>query len=356
LIDEAMGLCTFRRAGQVLWRARAEALAAHSPDIGLLRWWFSWAASNTRDRHRLSAGWREAQRMGLRTLLDETVSVDEDEVEPLIGLFAQLAGAEGTIARAAADGEQTYFALFQPQPTDLPLDERASRSAPPPPMGIDLSRGLDLVGDDVQVHAHAFSPAKVGAARFSVTPPTSSAARASSRPTMGVRNLAPVDLSEPLMDLRAPALPRSLGVPGISSESHLGRDLRDAHEVPRSPIPKAPATPPPAALPIREPSREVLMPLVQPALGTIAAALPGFRQALVVLTVDVDGGKGRFSLQLVGADAAGDLQVIDPPSALLEASAKLIGDDARSGNGRWRRLIVRLSSTARGASVSVTVV
>jgi hypothetical protein len=99
------------------------------------------------------------------------------------------------------------------------------------------------------------------------------------------------------------------------------------------------------------------MPVAQVALGDVAAAVPGFGQALVVVRVELDAqGKGKFFVQVVARDGHGDLVPIDPSRALLDAAAKLIADDARDGNGRWRRLSARLRPTVRGASVDVEVI
>ena len=88
----------------------------------------------------------------------------------------------------------------------------------------------------------------------------------------------------------------------------------------------------------------------------MAHALPhGFKQALLVVTVDQQANKGRFLVQLVASDAQGDLVALEPARDLLDATAKMIAEDARDGNVRWRRLVARLTATGRGASVAVEV-
>ena len=112
----------------------------------------------------------------------------------------------------------------------------------------------------------------------------------------------------------------------------------------------------PAVAPVRDPSREVLAPLVQAGLGLAAAQMPrGFAQALLIVVVEMREAKARFFVQLVGLDASNELVSIDTTRELQDTAAKMIAEDARSGNGRWGKMVVRLRRTERGASVEVTV-
>jgi hypothetical protein len=108
--------------------------------------------------------------------------------------------------------------------------------------------------------------------------------------------------------------------------------------------------------PIREPLREFVMPVGQLAHAEFnRECSDGFQQGLVIVQLDVSGERARFFASLVVVDARGELRVLDTTPEMIQATAKLIGDDARSGNGRWRRLVVRIARTQRGASVDVKV-
>lgn len=127
----------------------------------------------------------------------------------------------------------------------------------------------------------------------------------------------------------------------------------DGFDIP--PAPRAPSISQPPS-PVREPTREIFMPLAQAALGDVAASLPRFGQALLVVRVESANGKGRFFVQLVALDDRGDLVALDPSRGLLDAAGRMIADDARSGNGRWHKLVARLRPTDRGAAVDLDVV
>jgi hypothetical protein len=105
---------------------------------------------------------------------------------------------------------------------------------------------------------------------------------------------------------------------------------------------------------IRDPSRELFRPVAQLALGALMNRFTnGFHQAIVLVNVDAVDGRLRFSVSILAADERHDLFVLDPSRELLEAVGKLLSDDMREGNGRWRRLSARLTPTARGVSVDM---
>lgn len=108
-------------------------------------------------------------------------------------------------------------------------------------------------------------------------------------------------------------------------------------------------------LPVREPTREVIGPLVRAALDALARVQQGFLQALMTVVVEMKDNKGRFTVQVVALDPSHELVAIDTTRALQEAAAQMIADDVRSGNGRWGKLVVRLRRTERGAAVEVSV-
>ena len=99
--------------------------------------------------------------------------------------------------------------------------------------------------------------------------------------------------------------------------------------------------------------------LVQEALAVTTRATNGeFAQALLSVVVEVDEGaavQGRFFVDVVALDPKGELVSVDATRALIDAAAHTIAADAQSGNGRWRKLLVRLRRTVRGASVEVDV-
>ena len=121
--------------------------------------------------------------------------------------------------------------------------------------------------------------------------------------------------------------------------------------------PDAPALGKPAAeKPVQLPARELIRPVAQYAHGMVLRHMPdGFHQAVMVLYVEVRGGKLRFSALVVASDPRGNLTVLDPSPDLMQSVQTLLAEDARSGNGRWTRLTIHLTSTPSGASLNVHV-
>jgi serine/threonine protein kinase len=114
---------------------------------------------------------------------------------------------------------------------------------------------------------------------------------------------------------------------------------------------RASEAPPPLA--IREPTRAVLQPLADAAVAELGHAVPvGFRKAVLIVTLDVEKSKARFFVQLVATDETGELWAADASMELVRAAATMIGDDARDGNGRWQRLVLRLQRNSREAVVA----
>ena len=79
---------------------------------------------------------------------------------------------------------------------------------------------------------------------------------------------------------------------------------------------------------------------------------PGFKQGLLVMTVDDDARRGRhLVVQLVVIDVEGQLGALDPPVELVEAAA------AMSIDARWRKLTARITPKPDGgATLHVDVV
>lgn len=109
------------------------------------------------------------------------------------------------------------------------------------------------------------------------------------------------------------------------------------------PAAERPSQPPAASRILREPTRETLLPLANVAGKVLRRSCPlGYRQALLVVSIDTTRDKARFFVQLVVLDQRGDLDAIDTTRELLDSVAGFIADDIRSGNARWRKFTVRL--------------
>jgi len=297
--DERSGLVTFSRQGSVVSQPRAEKIGEWVPELALFRWWFVGIKFGEHAHRRLDVAYREGEQYGMPELITETITLDSaSEADTVAFLAAQLARADGVL-RATQGERVVYFALFDQKPSDAP-------------------RAPDL--RDTSVNSASQRPSWMSSDPFSVAPPQRHE-RTSLRP--GSHTMPPVAPIE------------------VSSD--------DGFDIPRPP------RTPSLAAPVREPTREIFMPVAQTALGDIAAAVPGFGQALVVVRVDTTPGKGRFFVQLVAVDNEGDLIALDPSRALLEAAGRMIADDARDGNGRWHKLAARLRPTERGASVDLDV-
>jgi hypothetical protein len=92
--------------------------------------------------------------------------------------------------------------------------------------------------------------------------------------------------------------------------------------------------------------------VLRAAVREVQAALPeGFARALVLVTVEVSAGKGRFFVHLVASDMRGELHAVEPSRELVDATGAFVLADAQRGNGRWRRMVASIRRTARGANV-----
>jgi hypothetical protein len=111
---------------------------------------------------------------------------------------------------------------------------------------------------------------------------------------------------------------------------------------------------------LREPSRELFLPVANAALAALSRASKGYLQGLFVLTLDGDSRSAErrgLVVQLVAIDAAGILRALDPPSDVLEAAARMVDADLREGNGHWRKLSARITPKPDGgATLNVDVV
>jgi hypothetical protein len=125
---------------------------------------------------------------------------------------------------------------------------------------------------------------------------------------------------------------------------------------PASNPPRRTLTPPATERRIREPARALFVPVANAGLRTLAQAVPGFQQALFVLSIvrDVDAAgvehTRRLVVILVAVDASGVLRALDPSTELIEAGARLVEADRLDGNGPWRKLSARITPKADGGA------
>jgi hypothetical protein len=129
--------------------------------------------------------------------------------------------------------------------------------------------------------------------------------------------------------------------------------------------PRSRTTPPKAAAPvrpIREPARSLFLPVATAVLAALSKGVPGFQQALFVVTVDLDvsnaaGEKCRLVVLLAANDASGKLRALDPSRELVELTARMVETDRNDGNGPWRKLSVRVTPKPDGgATLNVDVI
>jgi hypothetical protein len=114
-----------------------------------------------------------------------------------------------------------------------------------------------------------------------------------------------------------------------------------AHSMPPPAVaPRRPSQPAPAVP--REPALELVFPVAQAASASIKRALGGaFQNAIMVIVIDTSREKARFYVQLVAISPFGELEAPDTSRELMDAVTAMIVGDAKSGNARWHKLIVR---------------
>jgi hypothetical protein len=130
-------------------------------------------------------------------------------------------------------------------------------------------------------------------------------------------------------------------------------DLDIVRTLPPPAVSPAPARPSAAPAAVREPSRTLLLPLVHIGNGLMRRTFrERTRRGLLIVTVDTAREKARFFVTLIAATAEGELAAIDTTRDLLDAAGIMLGEDARSGNGRWRKLVVHLECAGEGAEIA----
>lgn len=115
---------------------------------------------------------------------------------------------------------------------------------------------------------------------------------------------------------------------------------------------------------IREPARAIFVPVATSVLAALAKSVPGYQQALFVVTVihpesstAPEQRKRRLVVTLVAVDASGVLRALDPSHELVEATARMVEADQADGNGPWRKLSARITPKPDGgATLNVDVI
>jgi len=335
--DDRTGTMVFLRNGAVIWQPRAERIGDWVQDIGMFYWWWHGLKFAEHPRSKLDTIYREGENFGLTELTTDSIGAETPEdAEMIAHLALQLLRADG-LYRSRHGDKVSYFALFGSTGSEVPRAMSESSNLRDTAVNAASQRPAWLTTDPHEQPTHDrpnFRPAAIGTppkGAWSVPPP----ARLPSgeRAAIGGRTIPPLDISPAETFDFIPPAPRA-----------------------PAPVPQTPPAQLAVNLPVRDPAREIFMPVAQTALADVAASTPGFQQALVVVRVEIaTNGKHRFFVQLVASDAEGDLVSLDPSRTLLDAVTKMIADDARDGNGRWSKLAARLRPTARGASVDLDV-
>lgn len=317
--DAAQEIATFWRGEDATWRCHAEPIGRLNPDFGLFRWWWHGRSAAAR-KSRLDPVIKEGDGYQIGELVTDHVEVaSEDEAHLLAKVAAQIARADGVL-RIEDEYGISFIALFEGTPAPQTLRKLAPKQElAPQSVGGEVSLGDDDL-QPISIEPEPASVRSIDDPRFSVPVPTAAAIASA------------VPLTAPNLTHTIPPTPLAFQIAG------------------------ARATTPP---PVRIPTREVVASLVQEALAVTTRATNGeFAQALLSVVVEVDEGaavKGRFFVDVVALDPKGELVSVDATHTLIEAAAHTIAADAQSGNGRWRKLLVRLRRTPRGASVEVDV-
>ena len=142
--------------------------------------------------------------------------------------------------------------------------------------------------------------------------------------------------------------------PPIVPDLDIVRTLPPPAVAPTSTRSSAPP-PPPASTrsAVREPARELIVPVVRVANDVLRRSLDDHAQrALLIVNVDTSREKARFFVTLVASTDDGDLAAVDTTRELLDATGAMLGEDARAGNGRWRKLVVHFDCAGSDTAIS----
>ncbi len=104
---------------------------------------------------------------------------------------------------------------------------------------------------------------------------------------------------------------------------------------------------------IREPARDLVVGLANVANTLLRQSLHDEAQrALCIVNVDTSREKLRFFVTVVALGSDGDLHVLDTNREVMDAAATMLVDDARTGNGRWRKLVIRFDCAPAEALIT----
>lgn len=191
-------------------------------------------------------------------------------------------------------------------------------------------------------------------------PPASNTQSMPSVPSVGARSSANIRAAVAMPAAAISAAPASAPPESVPPDRFSPTRLF-AVQIPDLPKPeKQPEAPPsPRAassktkLPVRDPKREVLQPLTDAALAELSVGVPlGFRKAVLIVTIDTEGPKARYFVQVVALDETAELWAPDASGDLMRAAGNMILADAKDGNGRWQRLVLRLQRGSREAVIA----
>lgn len=300
-LDLGRGLVVYLKSGKALWSARTDLIGSYMRDVTLWRWWW-YGSDRPVTRSPLNAAFASGQTHGVKILTSpQPIVRSEREAVLLANVCATLSKADGVHLQQSGD-RMTFYALYSTK------DSGPERVAPNRP-------SAPTEGDSAVVYHDSLLPA------HEPLPPVGST-------------------RQPIMSIAPP----SFG------------PLPDVHPPPMRVI-ESTAPPAPSPPVVREPERSLVMPLAKLALASVVTHLPtGFQQALITLDLQVqEGGKARFYVVVVATDLEGNLIAVPTPQGLMEAARDLIAEDARQGNGRWRRMTARMKNKPTGISVRVNV-
>ncbi|MBX3189848.1 MAG: hypothetical protein KF819_22675 [Labilithrix sp.] len=287
--------------GVVVERLYGEILATYAADDRIFRWAWAGRAPSASPTHG-DVVFREGQARGVPQLAMSVVGdLDEDDAATLAKLGALAARATDVHERRVG-GELQFIGLFERSRPSASVEPPASKYSVPPP-----------------------APEKRESA-----PPGAARTRPSQRP-------------EHRADTQPP--PRAYrSIPPI-------KELFEPRGSGSRPPPATISTPPPGTK-LREPAREIFLPVATAALAALTRLANGYKQGLFVVTLDRDrsADKRRIVVQLVVVDAAGNLRALDPAADLIDAAAAMIEADRRDGNGPWRKLSARITPKPDGGA------
>ncbi|GEM_PF-2116895 len=334
------------RRGDVIGRWYGEIVASWFPADRILRWAWAGRAPLATATH-AETMFREGQARAVPQLSMSVVAdLDEDDACTLVRLGVLVARGEGVLV-VRSEHDVVFVGLFDtPRPRDDLGSESSSYSVPPP-----------------AVTARAPSSSAPTRDRRTSSPPAGprssppGAPRRSSPPAAPYRSLPPItEIYEPR------STPKSRGAHRPPASSAEGTPAASSSEGTTPSHRPQPSLPPERK--IREPARAIFVPVATSVLATLAKAVPGYQQALFVVTVIHPESsaapherKRRLVVTLVAVDASGLLRAIDPSHELVEATARMVEADQADGNGPWRKLSARITPKPDGgATLNVDVI